>query len=69
MYTFVYITNTIHKMSTLKTQYELFLKENPNLIITFEEWERNYLIPKLGKIIPSPENENEDENKDIEQSK
>lgn len=56
-------------MSTLKTQYESFLKENPTINITFEEWEKNYLIPKLGKIVPSPENENEDENKDIEQSK
>lgn len=55
-------------MSTLKTQYESFLKENPNLNLTFEEWERNYLIPKLGKIIPTPENENEDENKNKQDS-
>ena len=50
-------------MSTLKTQYETFLKENPTINITFEDWEKKYLIPKLGKIIPTPENENEDENK------
>lgn len=50
-------------MATLKTQYETFLKENPTLNLTFEQWEKNYLMPKLGKLIPIPQNENEDENK------
>jgi hypothetical protein len=38
-------------MSTLKTQYKNYLKENPNSKLTFEEWQIQIHIPIIKKFI------------------
>jgi hypothetical protein len=53
-------------MATLKTQYETFLKKNPSLNLTLEQWKKKYLIPKLDKIIPTPEDKPKSKNKNNE---
>ena len=36
-------------MSTLKRQYKIYIKQNPNSNLSYEEWEKNFLENlKLG---------------------
>jgi len=48
-------------MSTLKTQYKNFLKDNPNSTLTFEQWKKE-ILDVLLKTVYSMNDENDSTN-------